>query len=138
MDVDGDGGTGAAGAATEPEEPVDPSICGECRLPFAADPTNPLHANGGNPAAESTGGPLSDRSTCAACTRVFHCECADIAAPPVRARAATYPWHCSSCKVCTVCDSAGEDSQLLLCDHCDRGWHSYCMQPRLDTLPDGR
>ena len=26
---------------------------------------------------------------------------------------------------------------LLLCDGCDEAYHTYCLQPQLETIPDG-
>jgi hypothetical protein len=29
--------------------------------------------------------------------------------------------------VCQICNSAGDDEALLLCDGCDRGFHTFCL-----------
>ena len=35
-----------------------------------------------------------------------------------------------------VCCKGGADHLLLLCDQCDRGFHTYCCNPPLDDIPD--
>lgn len=29
----------------------------------------------------------------------------------------------------------GEDSKMLVCDACDKGYHTFCLQPVMDSLP---
>lgn len=29
----------------------------------------------------------------------------------------------------------GEDSKMLVCDACDKGYHTFCLQPAMDSLP---
>ena len=36
---------------------------------------------------------------------------------------------------CEVCGSAGDAETMLLCDRCDRGYHTGCLQ--LGAVPDG-
>lgn len=39
-----------------------------------------------------------------------------------------YPWECGHCKLCSICsESKKDDPELLLCDSCDRGFHTYCI-----------
>ncbi|PNH10576.1 Retrovirus-related Pol polyprotein from transposon [Tetrabaena socialis] len=38
------------------------------------------------------------------------------------------------CEVCTFPD--GEE-WMLLCDACGKGWHTYCLTPALNVIPDG-
>ncbi|PNH00233.1 Bromodomain adjacent to zinc finger domain protein 2A [Tetrabaena socialis] len=44
---------------------------------------------------------------------------------------------CSEDLVCEFCSSPEHDESLLLCDTCNRGWHTFCLLPRLDRVPDG-
>jgi transposase InsO family protein len=37
---------------------------------------------------------------------------------------------------CVVCDSADDESIMLLCDGCGKGYHTYCLMPPLDSVPD--
>lgn len=68
--------------------------------------------------------------------------------PNLRAQVKKYAWQCIECKVCEICHSKGDDvgslllssfldarlctrlqNRLMFCDGCDRGWHSYCLDP---------
>jgi len=41
--------------------------------------------------------------------------------------------------VCEECGSkeATRSNEMLLCDHCDSGWHLLCLQPPLTEIPEG-
>lgn len=39
--------------------------------------------------------------------------------------------------VCEVCASSGNEAVLLLCDACNTGCHTYCLQPALAEVPPG-
>lgn len=83
---------------------------------------------------------------CIKCGRAGHPSCLDMDAK-LAAAVKTYPWTCLECKVCETCDSKGDDvstslrgsrrrgvvadwqSRLLFCDGCDKGYHSYCLNP---------
>jgi hypothetical protein len=36
---------------------------------------------------------------------------------------------------CELCGSTADDQLLLLCDSCDRAYHTYCLQPPLTKVP---
>lgn len=38
--------------------------------------------------------------------------------------------------VCEVCGSGDREDILLLCDNCDRGFHTICLTPPLENIPD--
>jgi hypothetical protein len=40
---------------------------------------------------------------------------------------------------CEVCSSvlATKEKMMLLCDHCDSGWHALCLDPPLVAVPEG-
>ncbi|XP_057335179.1 bromodomain adjacent to zinc finger domain protein 2B-like isoform X7 [Microplitis mediator] len=38
---------------------------------------------------------------------------------------------------CQFCHSGDNEDQLLLCDGCDRGYHTYCFRPKMENIPDG-
>ncbi|VDK83196.1 unnamed protein product, partial [Litomosoides sigmodontis] len=47
-------------------------------------------------------------------------------------------WEKSIMKAsCQICRTSENESQLLLCDACDMGYHMYCFRPRIATVPDG-
>ena len=39
--------------------------------------------------------------------------------------------------VCQICDTAGDDDKILLCDKCDKGFHMYCLRPVMVNIPVG-
>lgn len=44
------------------------------------------------------------------------------------------PWDEGVCKVCGV---DKDDDNVLLCDTCDSGYHTYCLTPPLAGVPEG-
>ena len=38
-------------------------------------------------------------------------------------------------KCCELCHSTRNEDQMLLCDRCNDGWHTYCLQPALLNVP---
>ena len=38
---------------------------------------------------------------------------------------------------CEFCQSAEREDQLLICDGCERMWHTWCLEPPLLRIPDG-
>ncbi|KAJ3012303.1 UNVERIFIED_CONTAM: PHD finger protein 10 [Siphonaria sp. JEL0065] len=77
---------------------------------------------------------------CAECGLGHHLACADVTAPVMvsKALAGGSKWKCGNCKMCEVCNKAGEDETLMvLCDACDKGYHTYCMVPKMDKAPSG-
>ncbi|MCP9259133.1 hypothetical protein DINM_002101 [Dirofilaria immitis] len=47
-------------------------------------------------------------------------------------------WEKSIMKAsCQICRTSENESQLLLCDACDMGYHMYCFRPRIAAIPDG-
>ncbi|KAL1132310.1 hypothetical protein AAG570_010266 [Ranatra chinensis] len=38
---------------------------------------------------------------------------------------------------CQFCHSGDNEDKLLLCDGCDKGYHTYCFRPKMETIPDG-
>ncbi|KAF5405696.1 hypothetical protein PHET_00854 [Paragonimus heterotremus] len=47
-------------------------------------------------------------------------------------------WEKSIMKVlCQICRRDNNEAQLLLCDGCDHGYHTYCFRPPLIHIPQG-
>ncbi|KAI5095905.1 bromodomain adjacent to zinc finger domain protein 2A [Silurus meridionalis] len=47
-------------------------------------------------------------------------------------------WEKSIIKLtCQVCHKGDNDASLLLCDGCDRGWHMFCLRPKVTQVPEG-
>lgn len=38
---------------------------------------------------------------------------------------------------CQACGSDGDDAKMVLCDGCPRGYHIYCLSPKLRRVPKG-
>uniref|UniRef100_A0A5K3EPW9 SAP30_Sin3_bdg domain-containing protein n=2 Tax=Mesocestoides corti TaxID=53468 RepID=A0A5K3EPW9_MESCO len=38
---------------------------------------------------------------------------------------------------CEICHSQEDEAYLLLCDSCDKGYHTYCLPNPLSEIPDG-
>ncbi|KAM8808041.1 bromodomain adjacent to zinc finger domain protein 1A [Eudromia elegans] len=38
---------------------------------------------------------------------------------------------------CKVCRKKGDAESMVLCDGCDRGYHTYCIRPKLKAVPEG-
>lgn len=50
--------------------------------------------------------------------------------------------HCHDCVLvamqnCQFCHSGDNEDKLLLCDGCDKGYHTYCFKPKMENIPDG-
>ena len=43
-----------------------------------------------------------------------------------------------NCLVCEVCAHSEPDASMLVCDACERGYHTTCLRPPLPAVPDGR
>ncbi|GMH75309.1 hypothetical protein TrLO_g9473 [Triparma laevis f. longispina] len=39
--------------------------------------------------------------------------------------------------MCHICEDAGDDDKILLCDNCDKGFHMYCLRPVMVNIPVG-
>ncbi|TKY70948.1 Lysine-specific demethylase 5B [Spatholobus suberectus] len=40
-------------------------------------------------------------------------------------------------QICEQCKSGLHGEVMLLCDRCDKGWHTYCLSPPLRQIPSG-
>jgi histone-lysine N-methyltransferase MLL3 len=70
---------------------------------------------------------------CTNCGTHYHSSCLSLkieCSPIVRAG-----WQCPECKVCQTCRKPGEDSKILVCDTCDKGYHTFCLRPEMITIP---
>ncbi|XP_052754375.1 bromodomain adjacent to zinc finger domain protein 2B isoform X4 [Galleria mellonella] len=56
----------------------------------------------------------------------------------VQALEAAVAWDKSIMKAnCQFCLRGDDEEQLLLCDGCDKGYHTYCFKPRMEKIPEG-
>lgn len=72
---------------------------------------------------------------CAQCGACGHPSCLEISTD-LASLIRTYAWQCMNCKTCTVCREAGMEDRLMLCDRCDRGYHTFCVG--MQSLPKGK
>jgi hypothetical protein len=132
-DEDGSGDSGDAGDAPAPSTPAPRKVAAP-KTPKSSskavimDPAI-LCANCQEATAEET-------LSCSQCRGLHHPSCLQLQVRTI-ARAQAYPWRCNDCKLCETCAATGDEEKLLMCDACDRGYHSYCLNPPLDALPDG-
>ncbi|XP_073964782.1 bromodomain adjacent to zinc finger domain 2B toutatis isoform X3 [Choristoneura fumiferana] len=56
----------------------------------------------------------------------------------LQALEAATAWDKSIMKAnCQFCLCGDNEEQLLLCDGCDKGYHTYCFKPRMERIPEG-
>lgn len=55
--------------------------------------------------------------------------------PELVAMIKTYPWQCMECKTCIICGQPHHEEEMMFCDVCDRGYHTFCVG--LDAIPSG-
>ncbi|CAH1642966.1 unnamed protein product [Spodoptera littoralis] len=66
------------------------------------------------------------------------CSTSSQLAMMLQALEAAIAWDKSIMKAnCQFCQSGDNEDQLLLCDGCDKGYHTYCFKPSMDEIPDG-
>ncbi|CAF0912388.1 unnamed protein product [Adineta ricciae] len=71
---------------------------------------------------------------CTSCHHSFHPVCLDVN-NEMLAIIKTYPWQCIDCKSCAKCNKTHDEANMMFCDRCDRGYHTYCVG--LEAIPDG-
>lgn len=37
--------------------------------------------------------------------------------------------------LCCPCRKPGNDSKMLVCETCDKGYHTFCLKPPMEELP---
>ncbi|KAF6039101.1 PHF10 [Bugula neritina] len=70
---------------------------------------------------------------CNQCRRETHPSCSELT-PEMLARVVTYSWTCMECKVCVRCSDPGNEDKMIVCDKCDRGYHTFCVG--LKAIPE--
>uniref|UniRef100_A0A8C6L253 PHD finger protein 10 n=1 Tax=Nothobranchius furzeri TaxID=105023 RepID=A0A8C6L253_NOTFU len=71
---------------------------------------------------------------CSQCENSGHPSCLDMSEELVRV-IQTYRWQCMECKTCTVCQQPHHEDEMMFCDKCDRGYHTFCVG--MDLIPTG-
>eukprot|EP00013_Stygamoeba_regulata_P004555 CAMPEP_0177643054 /NCGR_PEP_ID=MMETSP0447-20121125/7950_1 /TAXON_ID=0 /ORGANISM="Stygamoeba regulata, Strain BSH-02190019" /LENGTH=621 /DNA_ID=CAMNT_0019145323 /DNA_START=68 /DNA_END=1933 /DNA_ORIENTATION=- len=81
--------------------------------------------------------PGSHLIPCVGCYRRFHPQCLDLAPKTLERIQQIGNWKCIHCTMCEVCKEPTDERNLLFCDGCDRGYHTYCHRPALASPPAG-
>ncbi|XP_028844647.1 PHD finger protein 10 isoform X2 [Denticeps clupeoides] len=71
---------------------------------------------------------------CSQCRNSGHPSCLDMSTELV-ALIKTYRWQCMECKTCSVCEQPHHEEEMMFCDKCDRGFHTFCVG--MDSIPLG-
>lgn len=74
--------------------------------------------------------------SCSDCGRSGHPSCLQFTDKLI-IEVKKYKWQCIECKSCSFCGTSDNDDQLLFCDECDRGYHMYCLTPKMSEPPEG-
>ncbi|XP_046853084.1 histone acetyltransferase KAT7-like isoform X2 [Xenia sp. Carnegie-2017] len=74
--------------------------------------------------------------SCSICSDSFHFSCLKLPRK-LKKIIHSYSWQCNDCKCCEICKMDTLERKLLCCDGCDRSYHTFCLEPKLDKLPTG-
>ncbi|KHJ41776.1 PHD-finger [Trichuris suis] len=73
--------------------------------------------------------------TCCSCHKRAHPSCLHLTPELADRLFATSSWHCSTCKVCTLCGKPVYATSLR-CDGCDKGYHKACLSSVIKEKAD--
>ncbi|CAL1603915.1 unnamed protein product [Knipowitschia caucasica] len=71
---------------------------------------------------------------CSQCDNSGHPSCLDMTQELVKV-IQTYRWQCMECKTCSVCQQPHHEDEMMFCDQCDRGYHTFCVG--MNSIPTG-
>lgn len=74
---------------------------------------------------------------CVDCGEAFHAFCASV---PIHSmsEAAAAGWRCPNCKICEISGEVpADDTQMIFCEMCDRGFSLGLLEPPLYRAPPG-
>eukprot|EP01113_Clastostelium_recurvatum_P036110 TRINITY_DN5107_c0_g1_i3.p1 TRINITY_DN5107_c0_g1~~TRINITY_DN5107_c0_g1_i3.p1 ORF type:complete len:551 (+),score=126.34 TRINITY_DN5107_c0_g1_i3:47-1699(+) len=74
---------------------------------------------------------------CEDCSRIFHVVCYQLTKPVLDTIRKHGSWKCVDCKGCEKCQDHGYEEKLMICDACDRGFHTFCLTPPMARIPPG-
>nr|XP_024218419.1 bromodomain adjacent to zinc finger domain protein 2B isoform X4 [Halyomorpha halys] len=109
---------------------------GDLKLSSSCNPSED-----GGPSNESKGltvwrEALSKSQTAAQISMVLHALEASIAWDKSIMKAVS-PTPQNAQTNCQFCHSGDNEDKLLLCDGCDKGYHTYCFKPKMENIPEG-
>lgn len=76
-------------------------------------------------------------SNCCVCHRAYHVMCLEVPDQAALRLPTLTDWVCSDCKVCLACMRGDNEARIVMCDACDKAYHTYCLNPPLGSLPLG-
>lgn len=76
----------------------------------------------------STGDP-SSLLFCHDCGECYHTFCLNPIARKDTIKPSVMEWRCPHCKFCEICKSFIDEDKLIVCDICDRCYHTFCLKP---------
>ncbi|TPX45107.1 hypothetical protein SeLEV6574_g04092 [Synchytrium endobioticum] len=79
---------------------------------------------------------------CSRCKALHHPACLDIDHPVILTNifvnnAKGLTWECNNCKTCVACSEVKDDDKLMICETCDKSYHTYCCDPPYLEIPHG-
>ncbi|KAL0490707.1 histone-lysine N-methyltransferase [Acrasis kona] len=79
----------------------------------------------------------TEHSSMLQCSRcpVFIHDCCHIPSLSLLSEHQRATWLCDNCKSCEVCNQSTNDDVMLICETCDRAFHTFCMVPPLESIP---
>ncbi|XP_028028723.1 bromodomain adjacent to zinc finger domain protein 2B-like isoform X5 [Bombyx mandarina] len=96
---------------------------------------SPQNSDGGNESKDNKG---IARGLATWRDAVARCSTSAQLAMLLHALETAVAWDKSVMKAnCQFCLNGDNEDQLLLCDACDKGYHTYCFKPRMDKIPEG-
>jgi hypothetical protein len=99
----------------DPAIPVEELACPYCVAPFAED----------------------SWVCCTKCHQWHHPECYE---PPFSLETLgrfSKNFTCANCAYCVTCESAEPEDLLMICEKCQRGFHTMCLDPPLPSVAQG-
>jgi hypothetical protein len=73
---------------------------------------------------------------CRDCGDCFHTYCAIDARTRKIPKEKRHLWRCPACRICEECGGEENWENMLCCDGCDRGFHTYCLKPPMKQVPN--
>jgi hypothetical protein len=68
-------------------------------------------------------------SKCAGTIKVNVAQCAPCHLPTFNPRLDPHRFSLDRHKECVVCEQTTALADMILCDKCNRGWHTFCLNP---------
>ncbi|GFS15633.1 histone-lysine N-methyltransferase 2C, partial [Elysia marginata] len=78
-------------------------------------------------------GNIREQLFCTICGHHSHGSCLSM---PVESKPISRSgWQCPNCKICQTCRTASDENNILVCNTCDKTYHTFCLKPPMATIP---